>query len=112
MLLVKRICIFSLSFLIIASSFASLCFGSFSPFPGADQAANLEGQGHSQHGHGQPSHNHKPPCHKDLLCCPAVAQGSASYSFGLDSRAAIPADIFPQPFEMAPSVYHPPEIRF
>jgi len=110
-LLVKRICILTLSFLIMTSAFANLCLATSSPSPDADQAPNLGGQGHSQHDHGQPSHNDKPPCHKGLLCCPSVTQESLSYSVVLDSRSVTLVDIFPQPLEITESIYHPPETR-
>jgi len=111
-LLAKRICILTLSFLIMISAFANLCLATSSPSPNVDQTSNIEDQDHSQHDHGQPSQDHKPLCHKGLLCCPAVTQGPSSYSYVLDSRSMTPVDVFTQPFEITEPVYHPPEIRF
>ena len=110
-LLVKRICILTLSFLFLSSVFANLCSATSSSFLGADQAHHLKDQSHSQHDHEQSPHKDKSPCHKSLLCCPSLTQGSSSYSFVLDARLATPVEIFSKPFEMAELVYHPPENR-
>lgn len=109
MLLAKRICLLTLSFFIVVSPFANLCFATSSPFPAGDQASNLGDQGHSHHDHGQPSQNHKTLCHKGLLCCQAIMKGTLSYSFVLDSRSAASAQIFSHPFEITELIYHPPE---
>jgi len=107
---VKRICILTLSFLILSSAFANLCSATSSSFPGADQAPHLKDQSYSQHDHEQSPHKDKSLCHKSLLCCPSLTQGSSSYSFVLDARLVTPVEIFPKPFEMAEPVYHPPKI--
>jgi hypothetical protein len=109
--LVKRICILTLSFLILSSAFANLCSATSSSFPSADKAPYLKDQSHSQHDHEQSPHKDKSPCPKSLLCCPLLTQGSSSYSFVLDARLVTPVEISSKPFEMAEPVYRPPENR-
>jgi hypothetical protein len=109
-MLVKRICILTLSLLILTSAFTNLCLASSSPFAGADQAPNPKNQGHSNHDDEQSPHKQKSQCHMSLLCCPSVTQGSSSYSFVLDSHSLTSVAVLPQPVETAQPIYHPPEI--
>ncbi len=111
----KRLCVFTLSFLILFSAFANLRLATAFSFPGGDQAHCLKGPGHcpghSRHDHGRSSHKDKSPCHSGLLCCPSATEGTFHYSFALDSRPAPPIVILSRPIEIIESIYRPPKIN-
>jgi hypothetical protein len=107
---IKRIFIIMLSFLVLSSTFANLCWATPSSSFGAGHVPDFrdQDQGHSHHQQ-SPQHS-KIPCSKVQFCCSFIVQNSLPYAFVLSSTLMSPFEITFQPLEIPKFLYRPPEI--